>query len=338
MPGPGTSGRLVTVLDTMTTTTCPTDHRTPRTTIALLLAPVVALALTACGSDPTTAADAPSGTADTPSMQDGEIQTYEVDGATVHVRSTMDELPRQATTVAFTGTLIDDGNGLELCLGGVAESLPPQCSGPVVQGLDPTGWTETTGGVTWGNRTVVVAWPPSGADAENPGTLTLIDDHEPLPLEPVNDTDFSTPPAECADMTRSAEADAMSEYANANPDRTGTVWVVDNGRVAVLPVLEEHMDEVRAELTDRLGDDAEPCLVPIAHTSAELRAAQDQLHEALGFGPPAWVAGSGSGNKDNVLMVDLAVADRATVEAITALYDDPSLLHIYSTGVLLDGR
>lgn len=50
------------------------------------------------------------------------------------------------------GTVIDQGGEAKLCLGGVAESYPPQCAG-----LPLVGWTwdgvdgaETSGDVTWG--------------------------------------------------------------------------------------------------------------------------------------------------------------------------------------------
>ncbi len=49
------------------------------------------------------------------------------------------------------GTVLDDGDGPGLCLGGVATSLPPQCGGPKVVGW---GWAdiedqESRAGTTW---------------------------------------------------------------------------------------------------------------------------------------------------------------------------------------------
>lgn len=58
-------------------------------------------------------------------------------------------------TVRSTGTVtvLDDGGGPQLCVGAVAESLPPQC-----EGLDVTGWDwadhpehEEAGGTRWGD-------------------------------------------------------------------------------------------------------------------------------------------------------------------------------------------
>jgi len=53
------------------------------------------------------------------------------------------------------GTVLDDGDGPELRLGGVAESLPPQCGGTKVLGWD---WAdiedqESLAGTTWTGAT-----------------------------------------------------------------------------------------------------------------------------------------------------------------------------------------
>ena len=49
-------------------------------------------------------------------------------------------------------TVIDDGDGPELCLGAVAESYPPQCGGPALADFD---WgdvgSEEASGVRWGS-------------------------------------------------------------------------------------------------------------------------------------------------------------------------------------------
>lgn len=56
-------------------------------------------------------------------------------------------------TTSVPVTVLDDGGGAELCLGGVFQSLPPQCDGPAVAGWD---WVEHAGdfeevrGVRWG--------------------------------------------------------------------------------------------------------------------------------------------------------------------------------------------
>ena len=45
-------------------------------------------------------------------------------------------------TLGYAATVIDAGSGAELCLGGVDESLPPQCDGPPLVGWD---WADHDG-------------------------------------------------------------------------------------------------------------------------------------------------------------------------------------------------
>jgi hypothetical protein len=62
--------------------------------------------------------------------------------------------------VRAVATVLDEGDGAMLCLGGVAYSLPPQCSGPTVADWD---WAEhpeaeAASGVTWGGYTMMGQW------------------------------------------------------------------------------------------------------------------------------------------------------------------------------------
>ncbi len=72
--------------------------------------------------------------------------------------------------VIARATVLDDGtNGPQLCLGGVAESYPPQCGGPDVIGWD---WSAVSGfdhasGVRWGEFVV------TGTYDATAGTFTL---------------------------------------------------------------------------------------------------------------------------------------------------------------------
>lgn len=107
-------------------------------TAALLLsAPVLA----ACGSgDDGSAVDA--------GADPGETMPASVPAAdgTVHTRDVV--------------TVMDDG-GPELCLGAVAESWPPQCGGPAVEGwdwADHKGMFESQRGVRWGQFSVSGTW------------------------------------------------------------------------------------------------------------------------------------------------------------------------------------
>ncbi|WP_244931674.1 hypothetical protein [Nocardioides sp. W7] len=60
-------------------------------------------------------------------------------------------------TTSYPVTVIDDGDGAELCLGAVGFSLPPQCDGPRLVGwdwADHAGRFEEAGGTRWGEFVV----------------------------------------------------------------------------------------------------------------------------------------------------------------------------------------
>ena len=63
--------------------------------------------------------------------------------------------------MSAVATVLEEGDGPpELCLGGVAESYPPQCGGPEIAGWD---WDaldgeESAQGTTWGMYTVEGTW------------------------------------------------------------------------------------------------------------------------------------------------------------------------------------
>ncbi len=54
--------------------------------------------------------------------------------------------------VVGQGTVLDTGNGAQLCLGPVAESYPPQCSGIPLEGWswDDVDGSDSANGTTWG--------------------------------------------------------------------------------------------------------------------------------------------------------------------------------------------
>lgn len=133
--------------------------------------------------------------------------------------------PEQRYT-ASTTVLESPDHGPQLCLGGVAESYPPQCGGPDVVGWD---WDDVEGeesasGTTWGTYSVVGTWDGERLTlTEPPGPPTL-----PERLEP----DFSTPCPEPAGgwsvvdpATATGEAQAAAiEHARAQPEFAGA-WL-----------------------------------------------------------------------------------------------------------------
>ena len=105
----------------------------------LLTAAAAALLLSACGSDAETTATDPAG--DTPASPAAPAAVPAAPGAV----ATRDL------------ALVRDDGAPVLCLGPVAESDPPQCSGPELVGWswrDHRPMFERSGGVTWGSFAV----------------------------------------------------------------------------------------------------------------------------------------------------------------------------------------
>jgi hypothetical protein len=127
-----------------------------------------------------------------------------------------------------SGTVLDDGSGPQLCLGGVAESYPPQCSGIALAGWD---WDavdreESAAGTAWGEFHVVGTY-----DGET-FTVARAGPYDPGAVADGGDRDFSTPCAEpeggwvAADPGKAVEADFTAGAAIAQGLPTYvTLWV-----------------------------------------------------------------------------------------------------------------
>ncbi len=86
-------------------------------------------------------------------------------------------------------TVLDDGDGAELCLGAMAASYPPQCGGPSVVGWDwnrHAGEFEDAAGVRWGSFILTGTYD---ADAD---VFT--------PIEVASGTDYEWPQADITDF------------------------------------------------------------------------------------------------------------------------------------------
>jgi hypothetical protein len=93
-------------------------------------------------------------------------------------------------TTRYPVMVIDDGDAAELCLGGVMESLPPQCSGPELVGwdwADHDGHYEESGGVRWGEFKVTGTF--DGTEVTVTDAVSAIE----WSGQPATDVDFSSP-------------------------------------------------------------------------------------------------------------------------------------------------
>ncbi|HEV7720060.1 MAG TPA: hypothetical protein VGO60_02195 [Iamia sp.] len=181
----------------------------------------------------------------------------------------------------FAGVLEDDEHGPEACFWGMAESLPPQCSGLPLPGWDwaAVAGEESAGEARWGSYHVVGDY-----DGE---TLTVVGtpEHDPTgeTAPPFSDPD-RTPPCDPpaggwdsvdGEPNGAADRAAMEAAARTEPDVAG-VWLDarhgpgerDVYTAAFTGAVARH----RAELRELWGGPL--CVVEREHTLAELQAAQ----------------------------------------------------------------
>lgn len=188
-----------------------------------------------------------------------------------------------------SGTVLEaPGADPELCLGGIAESLPPQCSGVRLVGWD---WAQVDGeeqasGTTWGEYTVtgrydgatltvteppVAGRPPRAENGEDPFAT-------PCP-EPAGGWRVQDP-----DRADDAALQAAVALAQSEPDHAA-LWVDQSGppdeqapapgdlvlNVAFTGDLSRHETDLREVWGGPL------CVVQLDRTFRELRAVQDEL-------------------------------------------------------------
>ncbi|WP_146073373.1 hypothetical protein [Cryobacterium sp. N22] len=79
--------------------------------------------------------------------------------------------PAAAGEVLAQATVLQrDGEEPQLCLGAVAQSLPPQCGGPPILGWDwaTVDQSETQSGVTWGSYAITGTWDAAAFTVTQP--------------------------------------------------------------------------------------------------------------------------------------------------------------------------
>lgn len=221
---------------------------------------------------------------------------------------------------------------VEICIGGVAESLPPQCSGPSLAGEFSWDQVESRSqsGVTWTDEGYYAVGHYTPGEAYG-GTITLT---RPVSADPPED--FTPPEAEssgfpqvCDDPTadvpdidqsaRTAGPDGFEEE-QALQERLQTLegyvtsWVSDGGPLMNV-VVNSDPEAARAALREVFTGPL--CVVQRDLPSEqELLAAQEALnaeHQEL------QLLSSGSGGVTGLLEVHVTIADQATVDRIHEL-------------------
>ncbi|WP_210438734.1 hypothetical protein [Nocardioides xinjiangensis] len=173
-------------------------------------------------------------------------------------------------------TVLDSGEGPELCLGPVAESLPPQCGGPAVADFE---WgdvgSEQASGVTWGQYALTGTFDGTTftvSDAIPAALYDTVAEPQEEPLAPACDdattTDTAKSTPEDMDATLAA-ASALPTYA--------TAWLSGNTiNVAVTGDPEGAEAELRRTWGGML------CVTTVDRTEADLDAINRELQAALG--------------------------------------------------------
>lgn len=239
--------------------------------------------------------------------------------------------------VRARATVLDDGEGPMLCLGGVAMSLPPQCSGPEV-----LGWTwddhpdhDAESGVRWGDYTMVGTWDgtsftptdvrPSTPDdwpAEDVGALFATRCEQPaggwVPVDPATTT---------RDALSSAHriAEALPDYAISWGDQSiNPQWEASQnltggeGSLAIEQAMNDPVytvmnvgvteDTARAESAIREVWGGALCVTQFAHTQQHLRRVAKEVGELPG------ILGSGYGNISNAVEISV-IHDDGSIQA-----------------------
>lgn len=232
-------------------------------------------------------------------------------------------------------TILQDPDGEpELCVGGVAESLPPQCGGPVVVGLDweDVPWRETANGVTWADVTAVGTFDGKTFTLTRPVRRRVL-------KEPDNDwlTDIecAAPPGgwKVRDPSKiGIEAqEAAGRTARRSAGFAGMWWqytVVSGDEnpdpdTAVLHfAFTESLDERRAELERVWGGPL--CVVERERSYRELQTIATRIGndstelEASGI----QLLSYGADEIDNVVSVQVILADERAVAEFRSRYGD----------------
>ena len=236
--------------------------------------PAVAVVLAGCGAGPELAAE----TDPTPVTRPSAI-------------------PPADGPVRGVGTVLDDGTGPELCLGGVASSYPPQCDGVPVTAWDWSslgGRFEHADGVRWGSFTVTgtfdgttltVTEPPT--EAEWPERVYDFGTRCPEPSNGWRALD----PLRTNDEARSEAVEALRAAGHVRQPLPGRGHRRHQG--ARRP---RHRDVAAAEAVIREHWGGTLCVSPARTTEAERLAAMDDVMSLPGI-----VDGNGDHELDRVL-------------------------------------
>lgn len=204
-------------------------------------------------------------------------------------------------------TVLDDGDGAELCLGGVAESLPPQCGGPRLIGWD---WAEhpeheDVSGVKWGDFAVTGTFDGTDVTPTEVVPQEDYDGPEPSDEEPLG-TPCDEPaggwqPADPAGATPEAMdetlrvASALPGYAMAWLDQSMSSSPQTNDPTQLVINVAVTQDPSGAESKLRETWGGALCVSEAEHSDRELQRISRDLLDL-----PGMLSGGGSSRPDHL--------------------------------------
>lgn len=127
--------------------------------------------------------------------------------------------------VRAQGLVLDDGSTPKLCLGAVAESAPPQCSGIPLEGWswDGVDGSEDTGGTRWGTYAVYGTYDGESFAVTRPPIMLALFDPMPLP-DPTEGKAGAGTEAELLEIQNELPERLGDEYFASHPEN-GWLWV-----------------------------------------------------------------------------------------------------------------
>ncbi|WP_226533006.1 hypothetical protein [Microbacterium paraoxydans] len=127
--------------------------------------------------------------------------------------------------VIGVGMVRDTGGDVQLCLGAIMESYPPQCDGVPVDGWtwDGLEGSESSNGTTWGDYAVYAAYDGERLTVTDPPIMAALYDSI-APEDPTGGVDGTTSDEELASIQDDLEARLSAEVTTVATHR-GYVWV-----------------------------------------------------------------------------------------------------------------
>jgi hypothetical protein len=127
--------------------------------------------------------------------------------------------------VAATGTVLDAAGDVQLCLGPVAESYPPQCTGIPLEGWswDGVEGAESSGDVTWGAYAVRGTYDGTSFTVTQPPIQLAL--YDPIrPEDPTGGKPGAGDEATLADIQEELPERLGDAYLSSSP-QDGWLWV-----------------------------------------------------------------------------------------------------------------